>query len=70
MSTFECFGGVTAEVLVNHQKIEIISHRSGAAVEFNPPFLRAQHICGVYDIRPRAGGPIESRTQRQTRTHS
>ena len=37
--SFEYFGGVTAEVLVDNQKSEVISHRRGAAVEFNPHFL-------------------------------
>lgn len=37
--SFEYFGGVTAEVLVDNQKAEVIHHRRGAAVEFNPRFL-------------------------------
>ena len=32
IQSFEYFGGVTAEVLVDNQKTEVISHRIGAAV--------------------------------------
>jgi transposase len=39
IQSFEYFGGVTGEVLVDNQKTEVISHRIGAAVEYNPRFL-------------------------------
>jgi transposase len=38
IQSFEYFGGVTGEVLVDNQKTEVISHRIGAAVEYNPRF--------------------------------
>src|SRR4029077_8015394 len=34
IQSFEYFGAVTAEVLVDNQKTEVISHRIGAAVEY------------------------------------
>jgi transposase len=34
IQSFEYFGGVTSEVLVDNQKTEVISHRIGAAVEY------------------------------------
>src|SRR6266481_5561001 len=40
IQSFEYFGGVTGEVLVDNQKTEVISHRIGATVEYNPRFFR------------------------------
>ena len=38
IQSFEYFGGVTGEVLVDNQKTLVISHRIGAAVEYHPRF--------------------------------
>jgi transposase len=58
--SFEYFGGVTAEVLVDNQKSEVISHRRGAAVEFNPRFLE---VAAHYGFRPHACRPRRARTK-------
>jgi transposase len=58
--SFEYFGGVTAEVLVDNQKTEVISHRIGAAVEFNPGFLE---VAAHYGFQPRACRPRRARTK-------
>ena len=58
--SLEYFGGVTAEVLVDNQKTEVISHRRGAAVEFNPRFLE---VAGHYGFKPRACKPRRARTK-------
>ncbi len=52
--SFEYLGGVTAEVLVDNQKAEVISHR--VAVEFNPRFveLAAHYGFTPHACRPRA----------------
>jgi len=53
IQSFEYFGGVTGEVLVDNQKTEVISHRIGAAVEYNPRFLE---LAAHYGFQPRAAG--------------
>jgi transposase len=58
--SFEYLGGVTAEVLVDNQKAEVISHRIGAAVEFNPRFLE---LAAHYDFTPHACRPRRARTK-------
>lgn len=58
--SFEYLGGVTAEVLVDNQKTEVISHRIGAAVEFNPRFLE---VAAHYDFTPHACRPRRARTK-------
>jgi transposase len=58
--SLEYFGGVTREVLVDNQKAEVISHRAGAAVEFNPRFLELAAHCG---FQPRACRPRRARTK-------
>jgi transposase len=58
--SFEYFGGVTAEVLVDNQKTEVISHRAGAAVEFNPRFVE---LAAQYDFTPHACRPRRARTK-------
>ena len=58
--SFEYLGGVTAEVLVDNQKTEVLSHRVGAAVEFNPHFLE---LAAHYDFSPHACRPRRARTK-------
>ena len=60
IQSFEYFGGVTGEVLVDNQKAAVISHRVGAAVEFNPRFLE---LAAHYGFRPRACRPRRARTK-------
>lgn len=58
--SFEYFGGVTAEVLVDNQKTEVISHRIGGPVEFNSRFI---DLAGHYGFVPRACRPRRARTK-------
>ena len=37
--SFEYFGGVTEEVLVDNQKAAVLEHRAGAAAQFNARFV-------------------------------
>ena len=60
IQSFEYFGGVTNEVLVDNQKTEVISHRVGAAVEYNASFLE---LAAHYGFRPRACRPRRARTK-------
>src|SRR5216683_435779 len=60
IQSFEYFGGVTGEVLVDNQKTEVISHRIGAAVEYNPRFLE---LAAHYGFQPRACRPRRARTK-------
>jgi transposase len=60
IQSFEYFGGVVNEVLVDNQKSEVISHRLGAAVEFNAHFLE---LAAHYGFRPRACRPRRARTK-------
>jgi hypothetical protein len=58
--SFEYFGGVTGEVLVDNQKTAVLAHRMGEAVQFNPRFMDlAQH----YGFTPRACKPYRARTK-------
>ena len=59
IQSFEYFGGVTAEVLVDNQT-EVISHRIGAAVEYNPRFLE---LAAHYGFQPRACRPRRAHTK-------
>ena len=58
--SFEYFGAVTAEVLVDNQKTEVISHRIGEAVEFNSRFI---DLAGHYGFVPHACRPRRPRTK-------
>jgi transposase len=58
--SFEHFGGVAAEVLVDNQKSTVISHRIGERVQFNPRFL---DLAGHYGFMPRACRPHRARTK-------
>ena len=60
IQSFEYFGGVTNEVLVDNQKTEVISHRVGAAVEYNTRFLE---LAAHYGFQPRACRPRRARTK-------
>ncbi len=58
--SFEYFGGVTAEVLVDNQKAAVIEHRPGGRVRFNRRFL---DLAGHYGFRPRACQPGRPETK-------
>jgi transposase len=58
--SFEYFGGVTAEVLVDNQKAAVIEHRIGDRVSFNDRFL---DMAGHYGFIPRACRPYRARTK-------
>lgn len=58
--SFEYFGGVTREVLVDNQKSTVIRHRIGEAVRFNDRFL---DLAGHYGFTPRACRPYRARTK-------
>lgn len=58
--SFEYFGGVTREVLVDNQKSQVISHRIGERVKFNERFL---DMAGHYGFIPRACRPHRARTK-------
>jgi transposase len=58
--SFEYFGGVTEEVLVDNQKTAVISHTNGQEVQFNPRFL---DLAGCYGFQPRACQPYRARTK-------
>ena len=60
IQSFEYFGGVTAEVLVDNQKTEVISHRGGGAVEYNTHFLE---LAAHYGFQPRACRPRPARSK-------
>jgi transposase len=58
--SFEHFGGVTEEVLVDNQKAAVLENRAGAAPRFNPRFVDlAEH----YGFAPRACRPYRARTK-------
>jgi len=58
--SFEHFGGVSREVLVDNQKTAVISHRVGAAVRYNERFV---DMAGHYGFVPRACRPCRARTK-------
>jgi transposase len=57
--SFEWFGGVTAEVLVDNQKCAVLEHRVDGP-RFNPRFL---DLAGHYGFTPRACKPARARTK-------
>lgn len=62
--SFEHFGGVAVEVLVDNQKAAVLEHRSGQALRFNPGFLMlAEHYgfkpCACQPGRPQTKGKDE-----------
>jgi transposase len=58
--SFEHFGGVVREVLVDNQKTTVIEHRIGGAVRFNERFV---DFAGHYGFTPRACRPRRARTK-------
>jgi transposase len=58
--SFEYFGGVTEEVLVDNQKTAVLEHRTGAGPRFNPRFL---DLADHYGFEPRACQPYRARTK-------
>lgn len=58
--SFEHFGGVPSEVLVDNQKSAVIEHRVGNAVRFNGRFL---DLAGCYGFTPKACRPYRARTK-------
>jgi transposase len=57
--SFEYFGGVTCEVLVDNQKAAVLEHRGGQA-RFNERFI---DLAGHYGFVPRACRPYRARTK-------
>jgi hypothetical protein len=58
--SFEWFGGVTEEVLLDNQKAAVFNHRPGEGVTFQAAFMDfAEH----YGFRPRACKPYRARTK-------
>jgi transposase len=58
--SFEHFGGVPKEVLVDNQKSTVIEHRVRGAVHFNERFL---DLAGHYGFTPRACRPYRAQTK-------
>ena len=58
--SFERFGGVTREVLVDNQKALVIANRIGDRVRFNERFL---DLASHYGFTPRACRPYRARTK-------
>jgi transposase len=58
--SFEYFGGVPEEVLVDNQKSAVLAHRVGEAVQFNPRFVDLAAHDGFV---PRACQPYRARTK-------
>lgn len=58
--SFEYFGGVTAEVLVDNPKSMVLEHRPPNSPRFNERFLDLSHHCGFI---PRACRPYRARTK-------
>jgi len=58
--SFEYFGGVTEEVVVDNQKTAVLEHRTGQAPHFNERFL---DLAGQYGFQPHACQPYRARTK-------
>ena len=58
--SFEYFGGVTAEVLVDNQKSAVLSHVAGQGAVFNPRFV---DFASHYGFTPRACKPYRAQTK-------
>jgi transposase len=58
--SFEYFGGVSQEVLVDNQKSAVLSHSNQTGAVFNERFL---DLAGHYDFTPRACKPYRARTK-------
>ena len=61
--SFEWFGGVSAQVLVDNQKAAVLKHPANGQVQFNEGFLLlSQH----YGFQPKACKPYRARTKGKT----
>lgn len=58
--SYEWFGGVAAETLVDNQKVAVLEHRSDAKPRFNERFL---DLAAHYGFRPRACKPARAQTK-------
>lgn len=58
--SFEYFGGVTEEVLVDNQKAAVLIHQAGQLPRFNKRFI---DLATLYGFRPRACRPYRARTK-------
>jgi transposase len=58
--SFEWFGGVPAEVLVDNQKAAVLAHPRGGPVQFHPRFV---DLAGHYGFMPRACRPARAQTK-------
>jgi transposase len=60
LRSFEYFGGVTDEVLVDNQKTAVLEHIVGQGAVFNARFV---DLAGQYGFTPRACRPYRARTK-------
>jgi transposase len=60
MRSFEYFGGVTEEVLVDNQKSAVLAHPHNGKAHFNERFV---DLAGHYGFTPRACKPYRARTK-------
>jgi transposase len=58
--SWEYFGGVTDEVLLDNQKAAVLEHRAGEKARFNPRFL---DLMAHYGVTPKACRPARARTK-------
>jgi hypothetical protein len=58
--SFEWFGGVPEEVLVDNQKAAVLAHPRGGPVQFHPRFV---DLAGHYGFVPRACRPARAQTK-------
>jgi len=58
--SFEWFGGVPAEVLVDNQKAAVLDHPRGGLARFHPRFV---DLAGHYGFVPRACRPARAQTK-------
>lgn len=58
--SFEYFGGVSQEVLVDNQKVAVVSNNGRGQVRFNERFL---DLAGHYGFEPKACRPYRARTK-------
>ena len=58
--SFEHFGGVVAEILIDNQKTAVVSHQAGWRVVYNERFI---DLAGHYGFTPRACKPYRAQTK-------
>ena len=61
--SFEWFGGVSAQVLVDNQKAAVLTHPANGRVKFNEGFLL---LSRHYDFQPKACKPYRAQTKGKT----